>query len=114
MGDEAAVEGGPDEEVEDHFQVGAGGDVATPDSLEEDVSRGLPACLSEPSVQLPQGGVAFRGVDEGGHESGVRLRDHVGLESPEQFEKVASQSSRCGHRENAGHRVHGIDEHRGR
>jgi hypothetical protein len=41
-------------------------------------------------VQVPQGGVAFRGVNEGGHESGVWLSDHVGLESPEQFEKIGS------------------------
>jgi hypothetical protein len=114
VGDEAAVEGGPYEEVEDHFQVGVGGDFATPDGLVEDVPHGLPASFRELSVQVPQGGVAFRSVDEGGHESGVWLRDHVGLESLEQVEKIASQSSRRGHWENAGHRVHGIDEHRGR
>ncbi len=111
VGDEAAVEGRTDEEVDGKVKVGGRGDFATLAGLEQDVADRLAAALCDLDMQPLQGGIAFGGIDEGGHQSRKALLAEEGLLPGEQFEQVGSQMAGCGEGEWVRReRVHGLNE----
>jgi hypothetical protein len=113
VGDETPVEGGAGEEVDGELKVGGGGDVAAPAGLGEDVPEGFAAAFGELGVQARQGGIAFGGVDEGGHQPGEGLTADQGLEPGDQFDQVGPQLSGRGQGQWLEGHVHGVDQQGG-
>jgi hypothetical protein len=68
VGDETSVEGVADQEVDGELQVRASGELAAAPGLVQDVPEGFAAAFGELGVQVRQGGIAFCGIDKGGHQ----------------------------------------------
>jgi hypothetical protein len=114
VGDEAPVEERPGQEVDCQLEVCRRGKFATLLGPGQDVQDRFAAALGELDMQLGDGRLSLRRVDDRRHQPGEELVAELGLESRRQLDQVAPQLAGSRQRERLEAHVHGIDQQRGR